>query len=57
LGAIKSIGSKTIIKIVSGHTHLAIGKTHVLFDFDEPLKESILYVPRIKKYFLCGMSC
>jgi hypothetical protein len=28
-----------------------------LLDFDEPLKESILYVPRVKKYSICGMSC
>jgi hypothetical protein len=57
LGAIKNIGSKTIIKIVSGHTHLANSKTHVLLDFDEPIKEYVLYVPGIKKYSLYGMFC
>jgi hypothetical protein len=57
LGAVKNLGSKTIIKIVSGHTHLAISKTHVLLDFDEPIKECVLYVLGIKNYFLYGMFC
>jgi hypothetical protein len=58
LGVVKNIGSKIIIKIVGGQTHLAISKGHVLFDFDEPIKEFFLYV-RVgssKKYSLCGKS-
>lgn len=57
LGAVKNIGSKIIIKIVGGHTHLAISKTHVLFDFDEPIKKYVLCVPGIKKYSLYGLFC
>jgi hypothetical protein len=56
LGAIKNIGSKTIIKIVGGQTHLAIGKRHVLLDFDEPIKEFVIYVSRFKKNSHCVMS-
>jgi len=54
LGAVKNIGSKIIIKIVGGHTHLAISKTHVLFDFDEPIKNMFFVCQESKNILFMG---
>ncbi len=50
-----NVASKIIIKLVGGQTHMVARKVHMLYNFDEPIKEYVIYVLGICKTLCMGV--